>query len=176
MDNGQTLEQGVANNGGIIVNQEGNRFMSEYGGYSELSPHVLAQTDHIAYLCFTDAQKEKSVKYPDWEEAGIVLTAPRRPSSRRAIGADAATLEKTIAEYQAAIEKGEDKFNRAHLPAGFDGPYYAVKITGEIRHTQGGMPPTWRGTCCVRTRASSRGCTLPAAARRASRRAAAPPT
>ena len=74
VDNGQTLEQGVANNGGIIVNQEGNRFMSEYGGYSELSPHVLAQTDHIAYLCFTDAQKEKSVKYPDWEEAGIVLT------------------------------------------------------------------------------------------------------
>ena len=59
VDNGQTLEQGVANNGGIIVNQEGNRFMSEYGGYSELSPHVLAQTDHIAYLCFTDAQKEK---------------------------------------------------------------------------------------------------------------------
>ena len=139
VDNGQTLEQGVANNGGIIVNQEGNRFMSEYGGYSELSPHVLAQTDHIAYLCFTDAQKEKSVKYPDWEEAGIVLTGATPAELAAAIGADAATLEKTIAEYQAAIEKGEDKFNRAHLPAGFDGPYYAVKITGEIRHTQGGM-------------------------------------
>ncbi len=139
VDNGQTLEQGVANNGGIIVNQEGNRFMSEYGGYSELLPHVLAQTDHIAYLCFTDAQKEKSVKYPDWEEAGIVLTGATPAELAAAIGADAATLEKTIAEYQAAIEKGEDKFNRAHLPAGFDGPYYAVKITGEIRHTQGGM-------------------------------------
>ena len=32
-----------------------------------------------------------------------------------------------------------DKFNRAHLPATFEGPYYAVKLTGEIRHTQGGM-------------------------------------
>ena len=56
-----------------------------------------------------------------------------------AIGTDAATLEKTIAEYQAAIEKGEDKFNRSHLPESFDGPYYAVRVTGEIRHTQGGM-------------------------------------
>lgn len=139
VDNGQTLEQGVANNGGIIVNQEGNRFMSEYGGYSELSPHVLAQTDHIAYLCFTDAQIEKSAKYAGWEEEGIVMKGSDAAELAAAIGADAATFEKTISEYQAAIEKGEDKFNRSHLPANFDGPYYAVKITGEIRHTQGGM-------------------------------------
>ena len=33
-----------------------------------------------------------------------------------AIGTDAATLEKTITEYQAAIERDEDKFNRSHLP------------------------------------------------------------
>lgn len=139
VDNGQTLEQGVANNGGIVVNQEGNRFMSEYGGYSELSPHVLAQTDHIAYLCFTDAQIEKSAKYAGWEEEGIVMKGATAAELAAAIGVDAATFERTVAEYQEAIGKGEDKFNRAHLPANFDGPYYAVKMTGEIRHTQGGM-------------------------------------
>lgn len=139
VDNDQTLEQGVANNGGIMVNQEGNRFASEYTGYSELSPHVIAQTDHIAYLCFTDAQIAKSAKYAEWEEAGIVLKGATGSELAAAIGADAATLEKTIAEYQTGIEKGEDKFNRAHLPESFDGPYYAVKVTGEIRHTQGGM-------------------------------------
>ena len=139
VDNGSTLEQGVANNGGIIVNQEGNRFMSEYGGYSELSPHVIAQTDHIAYLCFTNAQIEKSAKYASWEEAGIVMKGENPAELAAAIGADAATLEKTIDEYQEGIMKGEDKFNRSHLPENFDGPYYAVKITGEIRHTQGGM-------------------------------------
>lgn len=37
VDNGKTLEQGIANNGGIMVNQEGNRFANEYTGYSELS-------------------------------------------------------------------------------------------------------------------------------------------
>ena len=86
---------------------------------------MLAQTDHIAYLCFTDTQVEKSVKFPEWEEAGIVMKAGSAAELAAAIGADAATLEKTIAEYQEAIEKGEDKFNRAHLPAGFDAPYYA---------------------------------------------------
>ena len=67
VDNGKTLEQGIANNGGIMVNQEGNRFANEYTGYSELSPHVIAQSDNIAYLCFTDAQVAKSAKYAEWE-------------------------------------------------------------------------------------------------------------
>ena len=139
IDNGTTGEQGIANNGGIMVNQEGNRFANEYTGYSELSPHVIAQSDNIAYLCFTDAQVAKSAKYAEWEAEGIVMKGASSAELAAAIGTDAATLEKTITEYQAAIEKGEDKFNRSHLPESFDGPYYAVKVTGEIRHTQGGM-------------------------------------
>ena len=139
VDNGKTLEQGIANNGGIMVNQEGNRFANEYTGYSELSPHVIAQSDNIAYLCFTDAQVAKSAKYAEWEAEGIVMKGASSAELAAAIGTDAATLEKTITEYQAAIEKGEDKFNLSHLPESFDGPYYAVKVTGEIRHTQGGM-------------------------------------
>jgi fumarate reductase flavoprotein subunit len=139
VDNGQTLEQGVANNGGVIVNLAGRRFMNEYGGYSELSPHVLAQTDHIAFLCFSDIQVEKSAKFAGWESEGIVMKGATATELAAAIGVDAATLGKTFAEYQSGIEKGEDKFNRSHLPENFNGPYYAVKITGEIRHTQGGM-------------------------------------
>ena len=52
---------------------------------------------------------------------------------------DAEALEKTIEDYKAGIEKGEDRWNKCKLPENFDGPYYAVKNTGEIRHTQGGM-------------------------------------
>ena len=67
---------------------------------------MRAQTDHIAYLCFTDAQIEKSVKYAGWEEEGIVFKGATASELATAIGANAATFEKTIAEYQAAIEKG----------------------------------------------------------------------
>ena len=139
VDNDKTLEQGVANNGGIIVNRDGNRFMNEYGGYSELSPHVLAQPDGIGYLVFTDIQREKSAKFAEWEEEGIVATAASAVELAAAIGADPAKLERTIAAYQEAIPAGMDKFNRSHLPAAFEPPFYAVKLTGEIRHTQGGM-------------------------------------
>lgn len=138
IDNGTTGEQGIANNGGIMVNLEGNRFMNEYGGYSELSPHVLAQTDHVAFLCFTNIQAEKSAKLAGWQEAGIVYTGETPAELAAAIGVPADKLEATFADYQAGIEKGEDRFNRTKLPADFDGPYYAVKQTGEIRHTQGG--------------------------------------
>ncbi|MEY8460860.1 FAD-dependent oxidoreductase [Eggerthellaceae bacterium 24-137] len=139
VDNDKTLEQGVANNGGIIVNQDGNRFMNEYGGYSEMSPHVLAQPGGIGYLCFTDIQREQSMKFAEWEEEGIVLQGKDVSELAAAIGADPAKLGRTVADYQKAIGVGMDKFNRSHLPASFEPPFYAVKLTGEIRHTQGGM-------------------------------------
>ena len=86
VDNGKTLEQGIANNGGIMVNQEGNRFANEYTGYSELSPHVIAQSDNIAYLCFTDAQVAKSAKYAEWEAEGIVMKGASSAELAAAIG------------------------------------------------------------------------------------------
>ena len=132
--------QALATNGAIMVNANGERFVNEYGGYSDLSPHVLAQPDHIAYLCFNDIQAEKSKEFADRQANGCVATGATAAELANAIGIDPAKLERTIESYKAGIEKGEDLFNRSKLPANFDGPYYAMKITGEIRHTQGGMP------------------------------------
>ena len=83
VDNDKTLEQGVANNGGIIVNRDGNRFMNEYGGYSEMSPHVLAQPDGIGYLVFTDVQRELSRKFPRMGGGGYCCFRPVRRRAGR---------------------------------------------------------------------------------------------
>lgn len=104
-----------------------------------MSPHVLAQPDGIGYLCFTDLQREQSKKFAEWEEEGIVLRGNDASQLAAAIGADPAKFERTVSDYQKAIGTGMDKFNRSHLPASFEPPFYAVKLTGEIRHTQGGM-------------------------------------
>lgn len=74
-----------------------------------------------------------------WDEEGIVFKAETIDDLAAAIGVDPAVMNKTVSQYQAGIEKGEDLYNRTKLPANFDGPYYAIKITGEIRHTQGGI-------------------------------------
>lgn len=132
--------QALATNGAIIVNANGERFVNEYGGYSDLSPHVLAQPDHIGYICFTDIQAAQSKEFPERQSAGCVTTGATAAELADALGIDAAALEKTFEAYKTGIEKGEDAFNRSRLPENFDGPYYAMKITGEIRHTQGGMP------------------------------------
>lgn len=138
-DDDTVLGQDLANNGGIAINAEGNRFMNEYGGYSELTPHILAQTDHICYLCFTDEQASKSAKFEAFKEAGIVYEGADEAELAAAIGVNADKLAWAFEDYRKGIERGEDRFNRTHLPAGFEGPFYALKVTGEIRHTQGGM-------------------------------------
>lgn len=138
-DNDAVLGQDIANNGGITVNAEGNRFMNEYGGYSELTPHILAQTDHICYLCFTDEQAQASSKFASLQEAGVVYEGADEAALAEAIGVPAEKLAWTFEDYRRGIERGEDRFNRTHLPAGFEGPFYALKVTGEIRHTQGGV-------------------------------------
>ncbi|WP_303015720.1 FAD-dependent oxidoreductase [Holdemania massiliensis] len=139
VDNDTTSDQGLANNGGIFINEQGHRFCNEYGGYSELTPHILAQSHNLCYLCFTDIQKEKCANFAKWDEEGIVFKAETIDDLAAAIGVDPAVMNKTVSQYQAGIEKGEDLYNRTKLPANFDGPYYAIKITGEIRHTQGGI-------------------------------------
>lgn len=138
VDNDKTVEQGIFNNGGIAVNLDGLRFMNEYGGYSELTPHILAQPNHVAFMVFTEEQVAKSAGYESWQEAGIVYDGATVEELASAIGVDADALAATIASYQAGIEAGEDVYNRTKLPAGFEPPYHALKITGEIRHTQGG--------------------------------------
>lgn len=132
-------EQTLANNGAIFVNAEGRRFTSEYGGYSELTPHILMQTDGYCWEVFTDAQKETSGMWDTYEEHGIVKTGNTVEELAEAIEVDADELAATIAAYQDGIAAGMDSFNRSHLPSDFEPPYYALKITGEIRHTQGGM-------------------------------------
>ena len=139
VDNDSTSDQGLANNGAIFINEQGRRFCNEYGGYSELTPHILAQTNHICYMTFTDIQAEKCANFAAWDEAGIVFKGATIDELAAAIGVDAEAMNKTVNAYKDGIEKGEDVFNRTKLPANFDGPYYALKITGEIRHTQGGI-------------------------------------
>lgn len=139
VDNDKSGEQGILNNGGIFVNEQGKRFVNEYGGYSELTPHVLAQSNHQCWCIFTDAQKEMSSRYADWEADGIVFKGDTVEDLAKAIGVDAEVLTKTIDTYKEGIKSGEDVFNRCKLPENFEGPYYAVRNTGEIRHTQGGI-------------------------------------
>lgn len=134
-----TTDQGIANNGGIFINQNGIRFTNEYGGYSELTPHVLHQPGHYCYMVFNDAIAAKCAMFEKYKEAGIVFSGDTAEELAAQLNIDSARFAQTITEYQASIVRGEDEFNRTKLPESFEAPYYAIKITGDLRQTQGGL-------------------------------------
>jgi fumarate reductase flavoprotein subunit len=110
--------------GGIQVNAEGRRFHDETAGYSEASVQVLAQPGGIAWNLFDQRLLALGRGFPDFvaaESAGAVRQAADAAALARLIGCDVDTLSATLAGTR--LTK----------------PYCAIKVTGALFHTQGGL-------------------------------------
>jgi len=124
--------------GGIQVNALGKRFNDETGGYSEAAMHVLNQPGSIAWNVFDAPLLNLLRTFPDFrdaESAGALRTADDVPALAALIGCDAATLQATLEEVQAGHTDAMGRtFSRA-----LQAPYHAIKVTGALFHTQGGL-------------------------------------
>ncbi len=133
------LDQGIADRGGIMVNLNTERFMNEYGGYSQIAPHVIAQPEHHVYLIFDQANADKTGMFKTYMDKEAIISGETVEELAEKTGLDAGKLAKVFDEYRAGIERGEDVFNRTKLPESFEGPFYAIYMTADLRHTQGGL-------------------------------------
>ena len=124
--------------GGVQVNAQGCRFNDETGGYSEAAVHVLAQPGSVAWNVFDGPLLELLRGFPDFrdaEAAGALRMATDAAALAALIGCDVSVLKATLAE----IRPGHtDAFGRRFTRA-LQAPYYAVKVTGALFHTQGGL-------------------------------------
>jgi fumarate reductase flavoprotein subunit len=124
--------------GGIQVNALGKRFNDETGGYSEAAMHVLNQPGSIAWNVFDAPLLTLLRTFPDFrdaEAAGALRTANDVPTLASLIGCDVAALEATLHEVQAGHTDAMGRtFSRA-----LQAPYHAIKVTGALFHTQGGL-------------------------------------
>lgn len=130
--------------GGFQVNTAGRRFSNEASGYSEQAAEVVKQPDGIAFTIFDARIADMARKFEDFrqaEAAGAVLSAPTVAALAQTIGAPADALTATMREVDAAkMQAQPDAFGR-----NFGGlqplqpPYCAVKVTGALLHTQGGL-------------------------------------
>lgn len=112
--------------GGIQVNAHGRRFHDETQGYSEAAVHVLAQPGGVAWNVFDERLLALGRTFPDFrdaEAAGALRRADSIDALAVVIGCDAQTLADTLAS--------------ARRP--FAPPLYAIKVTGALFHTQGGI-------------------------------------
>ncbi|WP_426958638.1 FAD-dependent oxidoreductase [Muricoccus radiodurans] len=130
--------------GGIQVNLKGHRFSDESHGYSEQAATVLTQPEGIAWTIF-DARIAGIVRqFEDFrqaEAAGAVLQAETVSALAAAAHLPGAALSDTLAEVEGLKAAGAtDRFGRS-----FAGvrqlvrPYHAVRVTGALFHTQGGL-------------------------------------
>jgi fumarate reductase flavoprotein subunit len=110
--------------GGIQVNAEGRRFHDETAGYSEASVQVLAQPGGTAWNVFDGRLLALGRSFPDFcaaESAGAVRHAADAAALATLIGCDRAALQATLAGTRLVA------------------PYCAIKVTGALFHTQGGL-------------------------------------
>jgi fumarate reductase flavoprotein subunit len=128
----------VIMDGGVQINCAGRRFHDETHGYSEAAVQVLAQPGGVAWTVF-DAQTLAFARtFPDFceaEAAGAIKTAHDIDALAALIGCDATTLRDTLGGIAPELTAPDGRrFTRA-LAA----PWYAIKVTGALFHTQGGL-------------------------------------
>jgi fumarate reductase flavoprotein subunit len=126
--------------GGFEVNREGSRFSNEARGYSEQAAEVLKQPDGIAFDIFDEriaAVARQFQDFRDAEQGGAVIGAETIDGLANAIGVPADALRNELA----AIEsRPADRFGRSFDPGKrLAPPYRAIKVTGALFHTQGGL-------------------------------------
>ncbi len=124
--------------GGIQVNTLGERFHDESQGYSEAAVHVLKQPGSVAWEVFDEALLPLTRSFPDFtpaETAGALRKAANANELAALIGCDADTLARTLDSVDPAARDPLGRTFKRRLQA----PYYAVKVTGALFHTQGGL-------------------------------------
>ncbi|MCW2239809.1 FAD-dependent oxidoreductase [Azospirillum canadense] len=130
--------------GGVQVNTEGRRFSNEAQGYSEQAAVVLRQPQGIAWTVFDERIAAIARQFEDFRQAeamGAVLGADTPADLARLMKIDADALAATLAEVdRLKAAGGTDGFGRDFAgSAPLVAPYRAVRVTGALFHTQGGL-------------------------------------
>jgi len=130
-------------NGGFQVNKQGKRFSNEYTGYSDHAIEVLNQEDKIAIEIFDERIYQSVLGFEDFTqciEMGAVKRAETIEELAEIFQLPPKELRKTLESYNRAAEgKGEDPMGRQNFQGPLKPPYFGVRVTGALFHTQGGL-------------------------------------
>ncbi len=141
---GALVTWAVMMEGGIQINAQGQRFWNEHEGYSEASQHVIAQPGGFAWNLYDARLHALALGFPDYAELfkiGAIKCSETLGACASQLAIHEEALAATLVGVQgfqngsAACPFGRDFTTKPALQA----PYYAVKVTGALFHTQGGL-------------------------------------
>lgn len=124
--------------GGVQINRHGQRFHDETQGYSEAAVEVLKQDQGLAWCVFDDPVMTLAQSFPDFvqlSKAGALRHFKQLHELATWIGCDSQTLEKTMQSVRPGTDASTGRFFKRSL----EGPWYALRVTGALFHTQGGL-------------------------------------
>lgn len=126
--------------GGFQVNAKGERFSDETHGYSEQAVKVLAQPGRFAWDIYDARIHALGMTFEDYRNAfvaGAIRSADTIEELADGFGLPRGTLAKTL---EASRRPGRDRWGRDFQgKAPREAPFYGVKVTGALFHTQGGL-------------------------------------
>lgn len=140
---GTLLTWAVISLGGYQVNRAGKRFVNEDHGYSEHALDVLAQEGGTAVEIFDQrilAEVEGFEDFKRCQEMGAVKRAETIAGLAETFGLDPVALAETHRRFQAATAgRAQDDLGRVCRTPPLEPPFYGVRVTGALFHTQGGL-------------------------------------
>jgi fumarate reductase flavoprotein subunit len=130
--------------GGFQVNTKGLRFSNESFGYSEQAAAVIAESEAIAFDIFDERIAKIARQFEDFKQAeagGAIIEADsiEELAARLKLPGDA--LSEAFVEVERLKRSGGiDRFGRKFAGAApLSPPFKAVRVTGALFHTQGGL-------------------------------------
>jgi fumarate reductase flavoprotein subunit len=141
---GILISWAVIMEGGFQVNRNGERFSDESLGYSEQAAVVLAQPDGIAFDIFDERIAAIARQFADFRQAeasGAIIEAPTLAILAERLNVPLPALAHSLIETEESMRSGRrDRFGRGFAGvASLAPPFKAVKVTGALFHTQGGL-------------------------------------
>lgn len=136
--------------GGIQVNQQGQRFSNEHGGYSEQAAKVIAQPGEHAWNLYDQRIHEYLLDFEDYrgaESTGCIKRFASLEDLAEGLKMPLDAVKATFAEIEALqASGGKDVWGRDFDPKlALKPPYFAVRVTGALFHTQGGLAISSKG-------------------------------
>ena len=130
--------------GGIMVNAAGRRFSHENRGYSEQAIEVIRQPGNFAWTIINEPAHRVALQFSHQREAvevGAIRVAETFDELAAITELPTDALAETLVEVNEYLAgRKADPFGRDFGDkAALEPPYYAVRVTGALFHTQGGL-------------------------------------
>ncbi len=131
--------------GGIQVNTHGRRFENELENISGQALTILEQAGGVCWIVYDqrlhDAALERFAEYRDAVEIRAMKKAATVEDLASACGLPVAGLSSTLDEAaKLAARSEQDEFGRRFdTENALHPPYFAIRVTGALFHTQGGL-------------------------------------